>query len=439
MTTHRSATSLGNADDGVPARETSGDLPPALGGFDLTDLARFADGFPHEVFARLRREAPILYHPGGRTADGEGFWVLSTYADVTAAGSDIELFSSEGGGGRANGGTHIDDLPAGIYGGVMLPMMDDPRHAQFKDALRKAVTPDALAALAGRLREHADAIVGTAVKAGDCDAQHAIAREMSLTTIALLLGVPDADWPQFFSWTDVAMGYEDRDTGVVSDRSQQVLADMFNYGVELLAAKRAAPPADDLLSALAHATLADADRPLTDFERQANFNLLSLAGSEPPRGAMSIGLLALAEHPDQWAALRADRSLLDGAVEEILRWASPTPYNRRTVTRDTELRGTALRAGEKVTLWWASANRDETVFTDPFAFDVRRDPNPHVAFGMGGHTCLGERLGRLQMRIMLEALLDHAERIEPSAPARWARNNKHIVALSVPVTFTPAG
>jgi cytochrome P450 len=266
-----------------------------------------------------------------------------------------------------------------------------------------------------------------------------IARELSLTTVALLLGVPESDWPRFFSWTDVAMGYEDRDTGVATGRSQQVLADMFNYGVELLAAKRAAPPTDDLLSVIAHGQLAGDEKPLTEFERQANFNLLSLAGSEPPRGALSIGMLALAEHADQWEALRADRSLLDGAVEEILRWASPTPYNRRTVTRDTELRGTPLRAGEKVTLWWASANRDESVFTDPFTFDVRRDPNPHVAFGMGGHTCLGEQLGRIQMRIMLEALLDHAERIEPTAPARWARNNKHIVALSVPVAFTPAG
>jgi cytochrome P450 len=234
------------------------------------------------------------------------------------------------------------------------------------------------------------------------------------------------------------MGYEDRTTGEVSDRSQEVLAEMFNYGVASLAAKRAAPPTDEMLSALAHGQW-EGDAPLTDFERQANFNLLALAGSEPPRGALSIGMLALAEHPDQWAALRADRSLLDGAVEEILRWASPTPYNRRTVTRDTELRGTPLRAGEKITLWWASANRDESVFADASTFDVRRDPNPHVAFGMGGHTCLGERLGRLQMRVLLEALLNHAESVEPAAPATWARNNKHVVALTVPVVFTPAG
>ncbi len=415
-----------------------GGLPPALGGFDLTDLDRFADGFPHEVFARLRREAPMLRHPGGRTSEGEAFWVLSTYADVVKVGSDIELFSSEGGGGRANGGTHIDDLPQGIFGGVMLPMMDDPRHALFKDVLHRSVCPAALDALSVRLRERAEAIVAKAVGAGRCDAQHTIARELSLTTVALLLGVPESDWGRFFSWTDVAMGYEDRETGEVSGRSQEVLAEMFNYGVEALAAKRAAPPTDEMLSVLAHGHW-EGDAPLTDFERQANFNLLALAGSEPPRGALSIGLLALAEHPDQWAALRADRSLLDGAVEEILRWASPTPYNRRTVTRDTELNGTPLKAGEKVTLWWASANRDESVFADASVFDVRRDPNPHVAFGMGGHTCLGEHLGRMQLRILLETLLDQAERMEPTGPATWARNNKHVVALTVPVAFTPAG
>lgn len=413
------------------------ELPAALGGFDLTDLDRFAAGFPHEVFARLRREAPMLYHPGGRTNEGEGFWVFSTYADVVEIGSDIDLFSSEGGGGRANGGTHINDLPQGIFGGVMLPMMDDPRHALLKNVLRPALRPDVLASLAERLRDRADAIVAKAVGEGTCDAQHTISRELSLTTVALLLGVPESDWGKFFSWTDVAMGYEDRHTGEVSDRSQEVLTEMFNYGVELLAAKRAAPLNDEMLSVLAHGQW-EGEAPLTDFERQANFNLLALAGSEPPRGALSIGMLALAEHPDQWEALRADRSLLDSAVEEILRWASPTPYNRRTVTRDTEYKGTALRAGEKVTLWWASANRDESVFENASTFDIRRDPNPHVAFGMGGHTCLGEQLGRLQMRVLLETLLNRAERIEPTGPATWARNNKHIVALTVPVAFTPA-
>lgn len=434
MTTDQSAAS---SPDDPRTGGTGEELPAALGGFDLTDLERFADGFPHEVFARLRREAPMLYHPGGRTAEGEGFWVLSSYADVVKAGSDNELFSSEGGGGRANGGTHIDDLPQGIFGGVMVPMMDDPRHALFKDVLRRSVTPEAVANLSDRLRDRAEGIVAKAVGAGRCDAQQAIARELSLTTVALLLGVPESDWGRFFSWTDVAMGYEDRETGEVSNRSQEVLAEMFNYGVGALAAKRAEPPTDELLSVLAHGQW-EGENPLTDFERQANFNLLSLAGSEPPRGALSIAMLALAEHPDQWAALRADRSLLDGAVEEALRWASPTPYNRRTVTRDTELNGVALKAGEKVTLWWASANRDESVFTDASTFDIRRDPNPHVGFGMGGHTCLGEQLGRLQMRILLETLLDQAERIEPTGPATWARNNKHIVALTVPVAFTPA-
>lgn len=414
------------------------ELPEALGGFDLTDLDRFALGFPHEVFARLRREAPMLRHPGGRTAEGEPFWVLSTYADCVKVGSDNALFSSEGGGGRANGGTHIDDLPQGIFGGVMLPMMDDPRHALFKDMLRKSVTQEALAALAGPLRERTDAIVAKAVSLGRCDAQHHISRELSLTTIALLLGVPEQDWGRFFGWTDVAMGYEDRTTGVASNRSQEVLAEMFAYGGEILAAKRGVPETDELLSVLAHGSW-EGDGQLNELERQANVNLLALAGSEPPRGALSIGMLALAEHPDQWAALRADRSLLDSAAEEVLRWASPTPYNRRTVTRDTELNGRALRAGEKVTLWWASANRDEAVFTDASTFDVRRDPNPHVAFGMGGHTCFGEQLGRMQMRMLLEALLDHAERIEPTGPATWARNNKHVVALTVPVEFTPAG
>ena len=425
-----SVTSTGQADDDT----ANGPLQSVLGGFDLTDLDRYGVGFPHDVFTRLRRDAPVLYHPPGHTADGEGFWVLSRYAEIAQAGSDIALFSSQGGGGRADGGTHIDDLPTGIYGGVMLNMMDDPRHDLFKRLLSPPVSEPALGGLEPRLRQLAGEIVTKAVRRGACDFQIDVTAGMALQSIALVLGVPEQDWPRFFGWTDVAMGYEDRDTGVVTDRSQSSLADMFNYGAGLITAKRAAP-GNDLLSALACGGFPEdaGEQPLTEFERQVFFNLVSLAGTEPTRGAIAIGMLALSEHPEQWQALRADRSLLPGAIEEMLRWASPTPYNRRTATRDSEIGGTRIRAGEKVTLWWASANRDETVFPDPFRFDILRDPNPQLAFGIGGHTCLGERLGRLEMRVLFDVLLDQVAEVHVTGPVKWARNNKHIVVLRMPV------
>jgi unspecific monooxygenase len=150
-------------------------------------------------------------------------------------------------------------------------------------------------------------------------------------------------------------------------------------------------------------------------------------------------MLALAQHPGQWQALREDRSLLPGAVEEILRWASPTPYNRRTATRDTEIGGMPIRTGEKVTLWWASANRDETIFTDPFTFDITRQPNPHLAFGTGGHDCLGEQVGRMEMRVLFDTLLDQVEAAELTGPVMWAKHNKHTVVLEMPVRFIGPG
>ena len=412
-------------------------LPAVLGGFDLSDMARFTAGFPHDVFTRLRHEAPVLYHPPGQSRDGEGFWVLSRYADIAEAGSDIALFSSEGGGGRSAGGTHIDDLPVGLACGTAVNMTDDPRHQLLKDLMAPAVGGQALEELEVQLRRRASDIVAAALSDGGCDFARDIAAPLAVAGVALLLGVPEQDWPRFRSWTDVAMGYEDRNTGTATDRSQQVLGLMLSYGAGQLPLKQD-PSALDLLSILANGQLpADqTDRPLSDLERQVNFSLLGLAGSEPTRGAASIGMLALAQHPSQWQALREDRSLLPGAVEEILRWASPTPYNRRTATADTEIGGMPIRTGQKVTLWWASANRDESIFTDPFTFDITRQPNPHLAFGIGGHGCLGEQAGRMEMRVLFEALLDQAEGAELAGPVKWARHNKHTVVLEMPMRFT---
>jgi len=413
------------------------ELPAALGGFDLTDLARFRTGFPHEVFTRLRHEAPVLYHPPGQTRDGEGFWVLSRYSEIVEVGSDIALFSSEGGGDRSGGGTHIDDLPGGVAAGTIVNMTDDPRHQLLRDLMTPAVSGRALGELELQLRHRAGDIVAEALSDGGCDFQRDIAAPLAVAGVALLLGVPEQDRPRFRGWTDVAMGYDDREAGVVTDRSQQVVGMMLSYGARQLPLKHD-PSALDLLSILANGQFpaGQTDRPLSDLERQVNFAVLGLAGSEPVRGTASIGMLALAEHPSQWRALREDRTLLPGAVEEMLRWASPTPYNRRTATRDTEIGGIPIRTGEKVTLWWASANRDETVFADPFTFDITRQPNPHLAFGTGGHDCLGEQVGRMELRVLFDALLDQVEAAELTGAVRWAKHNKHTVVLDMPMRLT---
>lgn len=411
-------------------------LPSVLEGFDLTDQARFATGFPHDVFVRLRREAPVVFHPPGQSSDGDGFWVLSRHADIRAAAADAAL-SSRGGGGRPHGGTHIDDARPELPG-VLFNMMDDPRHQDFKNVMTPAVGRRALAALEAKLRPYVADVVSAIVARGSCDFATEVGAAIGGHAIALLLGIPRQDWPQFAEWTEMLMGFDDREAGRPTERSQAIHMSIYHYGCRLLAANKA-EAGDDVTSLLARGELAGVpgEGPLTDLERQTCFCLMALAGTESTRNMIAAGVLALIENPEQWRALRADRSLIPGAVEEILRWTSPTPYNRRTATRDIRIHDTQIRAGDKVTLWWTSANRDEAVFADPFTFDIRRSPNPHLAFGYGSHACFGEHLGKLEMRVVLEAVLDRTEQLEVTGPVAWAGSNKHTVVLRMPVALAP--
>jgi cytochrome P450 len=405
---------------------------------DLTDLDRFARGFPHDVFAFLRGEAPVWFHPPtAHTPGGEGFWVLSRYRDVEAAAADAATFSSAGGGGRRDGGTLIEDLPAGFAAGVLLNMMDDPRHRRIRRLVTPAVSPRALAALEEELRARAATIVDAAVARGTCDFLLDVAAELPLQAIARLLGVPQEDRHLLFHWATTTLDYDDRDLGQHSARTQEAAAAMFEYGARLIQAKRQ-EPGDDLLSAVVHGLVDGSDgrpEPLTDLECGMFFNLLIAAGSETTRNSIAVGLLGLVEHPEQWGALEAEPALLPSAVEEILRWASSTPYNRRTATRDVELAGATIRAGDKVTLWWASANRDAEVFPEPSRFDVRRAPNPHLAFGQGTHFCLGASLARTEIRLVLEALLARVAQVTLAGPVEWTRSNKHTGVRHMPVTL----
>jgi cytochrome P450 len=408
---------------------------------DLTDLDRFAAGFPHDVFTRLRREAPVWFHPPTpHTPGGEGFWVVSRHADVVAVAADPRTFSSERGGTRDGGGTLIEDLPAGFATGVLLNMMDDPRHQRFRRLVTGTVSPRALAAVEDELRTRTAAIVDTVVARGHCDFLLDVAAELPLQAVARLLGVPQDDRHRLFAWANTTLDYDGRDLGESDARTQAAQAAMFEYGSWLIAEKRRAP-ADDMLSAVVHGRIEDehgAAAPPSDLELLMFFNLLIAAGSETTRNSLAIGVLALMEHPEQWAQLRRERALLPTAVEEILRWASSTAYNRRTATADVALGGQRVAAGDKVTLWWSSANRDEAVFPDPFRFDVRRHPNRHLAFGHGNHFCLGAVLARLEIRLVLGALLDRVADCTLTGPVEWTRSNKHTGVRHMPVAFRPA-
>ena len=407
-----------------------------LGEIDLTDLDRFTTGFPFEVFDVLRRDAPVWWHPPtAHTPGGEGFWVLGRHADVVAAAADSETFTSETGGERVGGGTTLEDMPMDFAVGALLNMMDDPRHAQIRRLLTPSTTPRALRAIEDDLRRRAVDIVTAAAAKGECDFLIDVAAELPLQAVAELAGVPQEDRHELMNWANVTLDYEEREVGQVSDRVAQAQARMVVYGTELLARKRSAPATTDLLSIVTHAMI-DGEQ-LSENEQRLFLSLIIAAGSETTRNSIAIGMSALSERPQAWERLRADRELLPTAVEEMLRWASSTPYNRRTATTDVRLHGQTINAGDKVTLWWASANRDEDVFAEPYTFDITRNPNPHLAFGRGVHFCLGASLARMEMRVMFDVLLDLLDTVTLRGPIEYVRSNKHSGVRHMPVKLEP--
>jgi cytochrome P450 len=406
---------------------------------DLTDLDLFSGGFPDEVFTALRRQAPVWWHaPTAHTPDGVGFWVVSRYADIIEVAADPELYSSERAPGADGGGTIIQDLPYGFASGVLLNMMDDPRHHRIRRLVTPSVAPRALALMETELKERAGRIIDAVAERGSCDFLTEVAVELPLQAVAALMGVPDADRHDLMSWSNTTLDFEGRELGETNDDVAQAAASMAAYGAKLIADKKA-HPGDDIVSAVARAQIEDEDgdtRPLTDMELLMFFNLLVVAGSETTRNSIALGLVALIEHPDQLEALRSDRSLMPTAVEEILRWTTATLYNRRTATRPAQLGGQQIGVGDKVTLWWPSANRDQSVFDDPFRFDIRRNPNPHVTFGHRTHFCMGANLARMEIRLILDEVLDRLENVELVGPVVRVRTNKHAGVWRVPVEFT---
>jgi cytochrome P450 len=413
--------------EGEAVEEQRGPEVEALAGVDLTDLDLFARGFPHDAFARHRAAAPVWWHePTRHTPDGEGFWSVSTHAEVLAVLHDPVTYSSETGGGRTGGGTLLQDLDVA---GLVLNMMDDPRHSRIRRLVSTGLTPKRIVRLEDELRRRTELLLDAVDGADDPTVEivGTVASELPMQAICILLGVPEGDrhdlWEAVESGFDIKEG--DEGFGQVADTAADAQGRLLTYGAELIEQKRA-EPGDDLLSVVVHATLPDEDPPqLSEMELWSFFALLFAAGSETTRNAIAGGLLALTQHPDQLARLRADRSLLPTAIEEALRWTTPSPSKRRTATVTTELAGHRIEPGDKVLVWEGSANRDERVFADADRFDVARDPNPHLAFGHGVHHCLGASLARLEMRIVLGALLDRYGRIEQAGEPEWTRSNRH--------------
>ncbi len=404
-------------------------------GVDLTDLDLFASGFPHAVFERHRREAPVGWHePTDHTPGGEGFWSVATYDETLEVLNDPDTYSSERGGDREHGGTLIVDLPVA---GIVLNMMDDPRHARIRRLVSKGLTPRTVRLLEDDLRSRTQALLGDIADGAEVDFLVDVAAELPMQAICFLLGVPEQDRHRLFECVEHVFDFRDEQNYFSFTPEQTTSLEwMFDYGMDLIATKRR-EPGDDMLSAVVHAELADVDPPsLTDDELYAFFSLVFSAGSETTRNAMAGGLLALIDHPEQLAELRDDPELAPSAIEEILRWTSPSPSKRRTATCAVELGGCRIAPGDKVVVWEGSANRDESRFDDPQRFDIRRDPNPHLGFGHGIHYCLGAHLARLELAVMTTELLGQFRAFEVAGPVEWTRSNRHTGIRHLPLRLS---
>lgn len=410
--------------------------PSELAAVDLTDLDTFAFGFPHEVFALHRRVRPVWWHePTEHTPDGEGFWSVATHAECLEVLHDPELYSSETGGDRPYGGTLIQDLPVA---GHVLNMMDDPRHARVRRLVSSGLTPRMIRRVEEDLRARSVALLDAACTGEPFDFVRDVAAELPMQMICILLGAPEQDRHWLFEAVEPGFDFRgDRKSFEPALDAEQARERMFAYGNDLIARKRT-EPADDLLSVVVNATIDDGgDGELTDFELYMFFSLLFSAGAETTRNAIAGGLLALIEHPDALASLQRDPSLLPGAVEEMVRWTTPSPAKRRTATARTVLGGATIEPGEKVVIWEGSANRDAQVFADPMRFDITRAPNPHLGFGHGIHYCLGANLARLEARVLFEELLQRVAGCELLAPVEWTRSNRHTGIRSMMVRVDP--
>ena len=405
----------------------------ALEAIDLTDLDLFADGFPHDLFEVHRREAPVWWHePTEHTPDGEGFWSVATYAETLSVQRDPVTYSSERGGDRTGGGTFLADLDVA---GLVLSMMDDPRHARIRRLVSTGLTPRRVAALEDDLRQRTRRLLAGVEDGAVIDFASEIAAELPIQVICSLLGIPEQDRHQVEGALSPAFDVREGDAGSgLSDPARMATA--HQYAAALIEAKRARP-SDDMLSVVVHAALEDVEPPsLTDLELFSFFFLLFSAGSDTTRNAIAGGLYELTRRPDQLDALRADPELMATTIEEIVRWTAPSPAKRRTATCRTELRGHTIEPGDKVLFWEASANRDASVFAHPMDFDIRRDPNPHLSFGHGVHYCLGANLARLEIRVMLTELFATFRTFEVVGPPEWTRSNRHTGMRHLPMRLT---
>jgi cytochrome P450 len=412
-----------------------------LANVDVASPRVYAEGVPHETLAALRAHDPVHWHPWPGTRDG--FWLLSKHADVLAIGKDPGLFSSQIG--------HIaleDREPDALAARQSLIETDPPAHTRLRKLVSYAFTRSKVKEYEDYTRVIVQDHLDRAIAQGEFDWVSAISEPVPITVLISILGLPQEDAPMLIELTSEMAAATDPDYRPDPDKYPTDIDPrllpfgtpaayyVFEYGRKI-GEERRRNPTDDLVSRLVHAEV-DGER-LDETEYSNFFELFIFAGNETTRTGISQGILALMQHPEEFARLEADPSLVPTAVDEILRYGTPIIYFRRTATRDTEIRGIPIQAGDRVALWYVSANFDEDVFEDPQRFDVARRPNPHVTFGRGGpHFCLGSFLAQLEIRILLEEILAREVRFELTGEPVRLSSNFINGFKSLPVRAVPA-
>ncbi len=397
-------------------------------GIDLL-ASTWGKGVPHDQFDRLRREAPVYWHD---EPDDTGFWAVTKHADVRAVSHDHHTYSSE------LAGTFIPTPEEEALAQLRLTIlnMDPPKHNRYRRLVSSGFTPRMISRLVEEIERRAAAVVDAVCEKGEVEFVEEIAAQLPVQMICEMIGLEPEVWPRMFEISNQLIGSrDDPDYQELPGGPEAAAAEIYAL-CDAVAADRRARPRDDIMTALVQAEI-DGER-LDDFELNMFFLTLVVAGNETTRNLINHSTLALIEHPDQARRLRDDPSLWDTAVDEMLRWGSSIHNFRRTAARDTELRGVPIAAGDKVVIYYASANRDEDVFADPHTFDVGRTPNDHLAFGGGGvHYCLGASLARAEIRAMMRQLVGRLPDLELAGPVDRLHSDFVNGIKTMPVRFTP--
>jgi cytochrome P450 len=397
---------------------------------DLASADTFVDGVPYEFLAQLRRTRPVCWQP--MPGDEPGFWAVLKHADVVHVAREPNLFSA------SEGGVVLENLEPAMLDMMrnMLLAMDPPRHVAFRRPVAPSFKRRVIAALEGNIRAICREILADAAEKGDVEFVHEVTGGLPSRVVGELVGIPKEDWGYIHQLAERITRGQDPDVVSVEEHTDSNSSvEMAMYAINFAAQRRAeAEPREDLASVILGGDFGG--QPMSDIDFGSFFVQLVTAGNDTTQGMLANGLHALLLHPDQMTDVRDNPSLIPGMVEETLRWANPLHYFRRTATADTTLRDTPIKAGDKVAMYYTSANRDEDVFNDPDRFDVRRSPNPHLAFGIAEHFCLGVHLARLEGKVFFEELLATFATIEQTGESTRTRSNLNNSLKSLPVRLT---